>query len=304
MAGPDTVVESVPPPDRGLDGIFSAQDLEIVQLEGMNKTLIYPGGHMNYTLVGTGRPLILLHGFGESGTIWQHQVEGLAEVCRVIVPDLPGSGSSPMPEQGSPDTLEFYADLLAALLDKEELAACTLIGHSMGGYIALAFAEKYPERLEAFGLFHSTALADSEQRRELRQKGIRFMQEYGPAAFLKEVIPGLYAESFRSASPQMIQAHLAESTQWATAEALTAYYRAMMSRPDRTHVLADFKGPILFILGALDKTVVLEETIPQTKLAKHSFVQVMEAAAHMGMREDPRSTSLALIDFILARKRP
>jgi pimeloyl-ACP methyl ester carboxylesterase len=130
------------------------------------------------------------------------------------------------------------------------------------------------------------------------------MQEYGPAAFLKEVIPGLYAESFRSASPQMIQAHLAESTQWATAEALTAYYRAMMSRPDRTHVLADFKGPILFILGALDKTVVLEETIPQTKLTKHSFVQVMEAAAHMGMREDPRSTSLALIDFILARKRP
>ncbi len=264
----------------------------------MNKTLIYPGGQLHYTVAGAGRPLILLHGFGESGSIWQQQVEGLAEVCRVIVPDLPGSGSSPMHEQGSPDTLEFHADLLEALLDKEEMASCTLIGHSMGGYIALAFAENYPERLEAFGLFHSTALADSEQRRELRQKGIRFMQEFGPAAFLKEVIPALYAESFRSASTHLVQEHLEDSMKWATAEALTAYYRAMMSRPDRTHVLTDFKGPILFVLGALDKTVVLEETIPQTKLAQHSFVQVMELVAHMGMREDPEKTCDILLDFI------
>jgi pimeloyl-ACP methyl ester carboxylesterase len=265
----------------------------------MVKVMTYRGGQMGYTLQGSGQPLILLHGFGESGSIWHHQVERLAQVCRVIVPDLPGTGSSPMPEGESLDTLEAYADLLDALLDAEGLATCTLIGHSMGGYIALAFAEKYPERLDALGLFHSTALADSEQRKELRKKGIRFMQEYGPAAFLKEVIPGLYAESFRSASPQTIQAHLEESTKWATVEALSAYYRAMMSRPDRTHVLADFKGPVLFILGALDKTVVLEETIPQTRLAQNAQVHVMKNEAHMGMQEDPEQTINILKDFML-----
>ena len=261
--------------------------------------MTYPGGQMGYTVQGSGQLLILLHGFGESGSIWQHQVERLAQVCRVIVPDLPGTGSSPMPEGGSLDTLEAYADLLAALLEAEGLATCTLIGHSMGGYIALAFAETYPERLDAFGLFHSTALADNEQRKELRKKGIRFMQEHGPAAFLKEVIPGLYAESFRSVSAHAVQEHLEQSAKWATAEALSAYYRAMMSRQDRTHVLADFKGPVLFILGALDKSVVLEETIPQTRLAQNAQVHVMENEAHMGMQEDPELTINILKDFML-----
>ena len=270
----------------------------------MNKVMNYPGGQMNYTVHGIGPTLILLHGFGESGSIWRDQLEKLAEVSRVIIPDLPGSGLSPMPEGASFDTLETYADLLHDLLVVEGVPNCTLIGHSMGGYIALAFADKYPERLNAFGLFHSTTLADSEHRKEIRQKGIRFMQEHGAFPFLREVIPGLYAESFRNERPGQVEEHIKESTSWATPAALSAYYRAMMSRPDRTQILTDFPRPVLFILGALDKTVVLKETIPQTKLSPMSRVYVMEDVAHMGMREDPEQTIHILNSFIKGINQP
>jgi pimeloyl-ACP methyl ester carboxylesterase len=174
----------------------------------------------------------------------------------------------------------------------------------MGGYIALAFAEKYPDRLNALGLFHSTALADSEQRKSLRQKGIRFMQEYGASAFLQEVIPGLYSDAFRHYKPESVHEHISSSAGWATAEALGVYYKAMMDRPDRTSMLSEFKGPILFILGAMDKTVVLEETIPQTKLPRNAYVHVMESVAHMGMREDPNTTCEILLDFMTQINQP
>lgn len=304
MAGYVPVTEFLPPAYYCLDGILRTPDLQSIQLKDMNKVMNYPGGQLNYTVHGVGQTLILLHGFGESGSIWGDQLEKLAEVSRVIIPDLPGSGLSPMPEGASFDTLETYADLLHELLDAEGVPACTLIGHSMGGYIALAFAEKYPNKLAALGLFHSTALADSVQRKELRQKGIRFMQEHGTAAFLKEVIPGLYSASFRDESPGRVEEHFTESSSWATPAALSTYYRAMMSRPDRTQILTDFPRPVLFILGALDKTVVLEETIPQTKLSQNSLVHVMEDVAHMGMREDPEQTNHILNSFMKGINQP
>jgi pimeloyl-ACP methyl ester carboxylesterase len=264
----------------------------------MNKAMGYSGGHMAYSMEGSGQALILLHGFGESGSIWQHQTEKLSKAYLVIVPDLPGTGMSPMPEGKSFESLEDYADLLLALLNTEGLSDCTLIGHSMGGYIALAFAEKYPDRLNALGLFHSTALADSEQRKSLRQKGIRFMQEYGASAFLQEVIPGLYSDAFRHYKPESVHEHISSSAGWATAEALGVYYKAMMDRPDRTSMLSEFKGPVLFILGAMDKTVVLEETIPQTRLPRNAYVHVMDSVAHMGMIEDPEQVGLKLNEFM------
>ena len=270
----------------------------------MNRSIPYPGGLMHYRVQGEGRPLILLHGFGESGTIWNEQIDVLAAICRVIVPDLPGSGSSLPAESTSLDTMDAYAALLGALLDAEGHTSCIIIGHSMGGYIALAFAALYPNRLDGFGLFHATALADSEQRKALRSKGIRFMQEHGAAAFLKEVIPGLYADTFRVSSADIVHEHITDTCSWATPEALSGYYSAMMSRPDRTRVLADFNRPVLMVLGALDKTVDLNETLPQTNLLQYGHVHILESVAHMGMREDPERSGEILKTFILGTNKP
>jgi pimeloyl-ACP methyl ester carboxylesterase len=287
-----------------MDGIFCLPPVQIFKLKQMKKAMSYSGGQMSYTMEGSGQPIILLHGFGESGSIWDLQTQRLAHDYLVIIPDLPGSGLSPRPDDGTFETLEAFADLLRMLMDAESLSTCTLIGHSMGGYIALAFAEKYPDRLNALGLFHSTALADSDQRKTLRQKGIKFMHEHGAPAFLQEVIPGLYADAFRQHQPESVHKHISSSVDWATAEVLGGYYRAMMARPDRKNVLSDFKGPVLFILGAMDKTVVLEETLPQTKIPRNAYVQVMESVAHMGMREDPGRTCEMLLDFMTQVNQP
>lgn len=270
----------------------------------MKKTLIYPGGEMSYRVLGSGHPLLLLHGFGESGTIWDLQSAQLAEQAMVLIPDLPGTGDSPLPTSGPFNSLETLTDQLSGMLDQEKITTCTLVGHSMGGYIALAFAERYPERLDGFGLFHSTALADSPQRKEARIKGIRLMQEYGAGPFLAEIIPGLYAETYRQEHQSAVTNHIKQSAVWATATALTGYYEAMMSRPDRTHVLAAFQKPVLMVLGSHDKTVDLKETKPQTDLLRYGFVSILESVAHMGMREAPEESLDILKSFLKKTKHP
>src|SRR3979409_2265854 len=106
---------------------------------------------------------MLVHGFAEDHKIWELQVDYLKKDFLLIVPDLPGSGRSVFNPQLS--TIDDYADVIKFILDEEGISACTIIGHSMGGYITLAFAKKYPDQLNAFGLFHSTTYADSEEKK-------------------------------------------------------------------------------------------------------------------------------------------
>ena len=132
--------------------------------------------------------LVLLHGFGEDSRIWDQQ-QLLATECHLLTPDLPGTrGTAPPPAW----TMDALADFVKAQLDREGIEKIVLVGHSMGGYVALAFAERWPERLLGLGLFHSTAFADTEQKKETRRKGIAFIKANGATAFLRTSLPGLY----------------------------------------------------------------------------------------------------------------
>jgi pimeloyl-ACP methyl ester carboxylesterase len=264
----------------------------------MERQIIFRGSPLSYSVHGHGHPLLLLHGFGEDSRIWDLQVEFLEKHAKVIAPDLPGSGHSPQPQAaGGFLTLEDHAAAICELLDKEEIQHCILIGHSMGGYIALAFAEKYAHRLRAFGLFHSTAAADSESKKQVRQKGIEFVREHGAGRFLTQVIPNLYAETTRQQNPGMIERHIADAQAFSN-DAVTGYYRAMMQRPDRKSILQNFAKPVLFIMGEEDKTVDLHETLPQSYLARESHVHIWPRVAHMGMLENPSQANTALLEFL------
>ena len=118
----------------------------------------------------------------------------------------------------------------------------------MGGYISLAFAEKYPELLNAFGLFHSTAYADDEAKKEARRKGIEFIKNNGAAAFIKNTTPNLFSEKTKKENPELVE-KLVDQSQNFSSEALIQYYEAMIQRPDRTSVLKSFQKPVLFIIG-------------------------------------------------------
>lgn len=110
---------------------------------------------------------MLIHGFGEDAAIWNNQTEYLKDKFQLIIPDLPGSGKSEMTDDMS---MEGMAEVIHSIIRQEDIDACTVIGHSMGGYITLAFAEKYPDYLSAFGLFHSTAYADSDEKNHPPQR--------------------------------------------------------------------------------------------------------------------------------------
>jgi pimeloyl-ACP methyl ester carboxylesterase len=264
----------------------------------MTKSINYRGSLLYYQDEGSGSPVILLHGFGESGSIWNEQADYLKTSFRIITPDLPGSGLSKMPETGDQFlTMDDYADAIKSILEQENIKTCTLIGHSMGGYITMAFAEKYPERLNGFGLFHSTAMADSEEKKTARQKGITFIQSHGPAAFLEEAIPNLYGAEYKANNSEALAKHVEESREF-TSATLISYYRAMMQRPDRKAVLQNFPKPVLFIMGEEDKTVNLQETLSQSHLPRESHVHIWKAVAHMGMREAPEKSNHSLFSYL------
>jgi pimeloyl-ACP methyl ester carboxylesterase len=265
----------------------------------MKKSFLYHGTPFYYHDTGMGNVVILLHGFGESGNIWDTQVAFLQSYFRVIIPDLPGSGASEMPDIGESFlTMEDYAESIHSLLAHENIRCCTLIGHSMGGYIALAFAEIFPTQLMGLGLFHSTAMPDNDEKKKNRERGIAFIESNGPEAFLNGAIPNLYGSEYRARHPEQLAQHLTEARSF-SAKSLIDYYRAMMQRSDRKSVLESFAKPVLFIMGEEDKTVNLQEVLPQSHLPIESHVHIWKEVAHMGMKENTEKSNDTLLEFLL-----
>jgi pimeloyl-ACP methyl ester carboxylesterase len=262
--------------------------------------LMIESGHiLSYRRTGQGRCLVLLHGFGEDGRIWDEVLSDLARHADVVVPNLPGCDGLDWPYHGDAyPTLEDMCDRLAETLSAADIDRCTLVGHSMGGYVSLAFAERHPDRVEGLVLLHSTAMPDSETKRSMRVRSISFMEQNGAAPFLREAIPALYAPAFRATHPGVIDRHVLQTLEWANPAVLVAHYRAMMERPDRRHLLQDSRWPSLFIAGALDKAVPLEESIQQTSGLPAGYLTIWPDAAHMGMKECPQELVAVLAAFL------
>lgn len=263
----------------------------------MQKTFSTTGTKITYDLLGEGFPVVLIHGFGEDRHIWDEQAKYLSSFCQLIIPDLPGSGDSFTTHENQPSQLEFYADCLYELLKAEQVTTCIMLGHSMGGYITVRFAECYSKIVSGFGLVHSTAFADSEEKKLVRKKGIDAMAEYGAYAFLKTVTPNLFGKKFKAAHPEKVEA-LAESGNNFSVKSLQQYYRAMMNRPDRTEVIRQAHVPVLFIIGTEDIAAPLNDVLQQTYLAPISYVTILEEAGHMGMWESVEKVNEAIATFI------
>lgn len=269
----------------------------------MNKIITYNNTDIFYRIEGKGQPVVLIHGFGEDGTIWDNQVQELKENYQLIIPDLPGSGRSPILKQQC--TMESLADSIHQLI-KVELGniyspeqlkdLLILIGHSMGGYITLAYVEKYHDQVKAFGLFHSTTYADNEAKKEARLKSIRFIQQNGAAKFIEQSLPSLFSEPFKQNNPSIVEELVQRYTNF-SAEALVQYYEAMIKRPDRTILLKEFKKPILFIIGEHDSAIPLEHSLQQCHLPDESYIQLLQNSGHYGMLEEPKKATSFLKNF-------
>lgn len=244
---------------------------------------------------GAGRPIVLLHGFAEDGTVWDHQIYSLRNAARVVVPDLPGSGRSPAAVD--PISMESMATEMVHLLDDLGIDKTILVGHSMGGYISLAFAALYPERLHAFGLFNSTAYPDTEEKKATRRKAIGFIRTNGTAPFIRQSTPNLFSPQTRDRRPELVESMIAKYAGFSP-DALIAYYDAMIARPDRTAILSGFGGPVFFAAGKDDGVVPMDQALQQCHLPSISHLHVVDAAGHLAMLENPEMSNRILMDFI------
>ena len=260
----------------------------------MDKTIQFCGSEIHYSKTGNGDPVMLVHGFAEDSRIWDDLVTVLKEKYQLIIPDIPGSGRSEMLEQDIV-SMDDYAACIKAILDAEQLTSVIIIGHSMGGYITLAFAEKYPELLRSLGLFHSSAYADDDEKKETRKKAIGFIRQNGPMAFLRTSIPGLFRDPEKSHTE--IEGLLKKGESF-SGRALIQYYEAMIARPDRTDILKYPGIPFLFIMGVYDKAVPFQLSLKQSQLPDHSYVYILRESAHMGMLEETDRCSKILRDFL------
>jgi pimeloyl-ACP methyl ester carboxylesterase len=252
---------------------------------------------MGYQKTGTGPAVILLHGFGEDHRVFNNTVTALEKNYTVYTPDLPGTGMSSINNFPTDFSIEYLADSIAALLQHEKIEHCILLGHSMGGYTTMAFANKYPQYLKGFGLLHSTALPDTPIKIENRLRGISFIDKFGAATFLETTTPNLFGNYSKENQYHIIEAFITNNTNLPAAS-IVAYYQAMMERPNLTNVLETTHLPVLFILGTEDIAVALTDTLPQTKLPNSAYLYVLENCGHMGMLEQPITFNNAVLDFL------
>lgn len=260
----------------------------------LKKTITFNNKNISYTIFGEGQPVMFLHGFGEDDTIWQHQIDFLKNDFRLIIPQLPGTGGSALLDEM---TMESMANAMFEITETEGFKELILIGHSMGGYTSLAFAEKYMERLKAFGLFHSSAFADTEEKKATRKKGIEFIKENGGAAFLKTATPNLFSEKTKIKNPELVK-QTVDTLPHFSDESLIAYYEAMMQRKDRTQVLKESKVPVLFIIGKYDTAVSYEDAFRQSSMPESSYIHILENSGHLGMLEETENSNSILSEFL------
>lgn len=261
----------------------------------MNKELLYQNKKIFYRLIGSGKPVVFIHGFGEDGNIWDNQVEYLKDNFKLIIPDLPGSGQSEMIDDMS---IEGMAEVIHAIIHEENIDACPVIGHSMGGYITLALVETYWNHVSAFGLFHSTAYADSEEKKSVRRKGIDFINQHGAFEFLKNATSNLFSQQTKDDRPELISEMVVGLDNF-SAPALVSYYEAMIQRPDRTEMLQKAAVPVLFIMGKYDNAIPLEDGLQQCHLSEKSYIYVLRDSGHMGMLEEKDKSNEILDKFLL-----
>lgn len=260
----------------------------------MNKEIEIAGKKITYHLYGNGKPVMLVHGFGETGDVWKSQAAFLKDSFQVIVPDLPGSGQSEMIDDMS---MEGMAEILKLILDKETITPLSMIGHSMGGYITLAFAKKYSHYLTSFGLFHSSAYADSEEKKATRKKSIEFIRQHGAFEFLKTATPNLFSSLSIDKKPELIDGFIRSLNNF-SASALVSYYEAMMKRPDNTTLLKTTTLPVLFILGEHDNAVPLQDGLKLSHLPEKSYIHILHRSGHMGMLEEENKSTELLKKFL------
>jgi pimeloyl-ACP methyl ester carboxylesterase len=242
---------------------------------------------------GKGKPVVFLHGFCETHEIWGSFIEYFSPEFRNIRIDLPGFGKSPLPTSSL--SIDSVGQIIIDWLDELKFSSVILVGHSLGGYVALAIAKRRPELIAGLSLFHSTAYPDSEEKKINRNRTIEFVRKNGVVPFIETFVPSLF---FKKDHPAKGIAHkIGVQT---NSETLIRYTEAMRDREDRTNVLKTLSKPILILAGAKDSVIPLNSLEEQVTFLQKPIFKVLDQSAHMGFFEQPDLSFDAVQKFIFS----
>ena len=248
-----------------------------------------------YKEAGKGMPVVLVHGFCETKEIWNHFIPALAKHHRVIAIDLAGFGENQPLTHAL--TIGDMAEDVYHLLRDLQVEQCVMIGHSLGGYVSLAFAEKFSQRLRGLGLFHSTAHSDSIEKKQGRTKTIEFIDRYGVEEFVEEFVTPLFFEGRRKELKDAIKfvTDMGKNTPKST---VIEVIKAMRDRKDRTKVLEKATFPVLFIVGRNDTAVNFAHSSTQFMIPEDASIHILSSTGHMGMFEREKETLRIVKHFL------
>jgi pimeloyl-ACP methyl ester carboxylesterase len=246
----------------------------------------FKGVKINYHVTGEGPAVVLIHGFLESTWMWKDIAPVLAKKHKVICVDLPGHGASE--SIGYVHTMEEMAEAVMAVCKELKLRKVAVVGHSMGGYVALALAEAFPDLIKVLVLYHSTALADSPAKKNDRLRAIELIRK-SPSSFIRNSIPLLFRPVNRKLFKAQIDALKLEALK-TTAQGVVAAIQGMRQRPSREVLLTFPPYPVHLIASDKDPRIPLEESLAQAKLSSGVRLQVIHGCGHMSYIENlPRA---------------
>lgn len=240
--------------------------------------------------------LLLIHGFPLDATLWAANTNALRTAANVIAPDLRGFGS-----HASNDvcvSMEQYAHDLHALVEERRAERVVLCGLSMGGYIAMAFVERWPHLVEGLVLCNTRSTADSEEAKAGRETTATDALQKGMGVIARAMAPKVLGQVSRQDPDRVAQVEAMIARQAPTAAAAAA--RGMAIRPDRTHVLRDFHLPALVITGDQDELMPLPTSQAMVDALPRGHLQVLKNAGHLSNLESPAAFNAAIHGYLAA----
>jgi pimeloyl-ACP methyl ester carboxylesterase len=242
---------------------------------------------------GAGQPVVLLHGFCGTHAYWKYVTEELSKYYRVIAIDLRGHGKSAVSEDTF--SIEDMANDVQLLLAKLQINYAAIIGHSLGGYVALAIAENHENILSGLGLIHSTPVSDSTEAKQGRDRASQRIQREGMKGFIDDLTQKLFspqnAEDFKG------EVEFARQLGYQTkVSGAVGTLEAMKNREDRQAFLEIFNKPLLLVAGKGDQIIPVEKTF--AALGENVQKVLLEHSGHMGMLEEPQAVIDAFNKFL------
>jgi 3-oxoadipate enol-lactonase len=244
-----------------------------------------------YEVHGEGSPMIFLHGFPFDHTIWLPIVPLLCEDAQLILPDLRGFGRSPVTDDVY--TMRLLADDIIRLMDRLEIEKAVLVGHSMGGYISLAFAQAYPGRLAGLGLVATQAAADNPERRQSRYKTAEAVAHKGARVVASSMVSTLTPRQ------DLVQA-ISDLILRANPTGIVGALKGMAERPDYTGLLSEITAPAVVIAGTDDQIMPQERPREMAQMLPKGWLVEVAGGGHMLMMEEPDAVASALRQLLQA----